>query len=136
MRRPTMSSIPFMIFSGHEAGPGPQPIETRASAKEPSYRAHAMIKVGICGFGYWGPNLVRNFALNPNFEVVAVADKSRVRQEQVRGINANVLTFDDATEMIDHGGIDAVAVATPAATHHAIAAHAIRRRKHVLVEKP
>ena len=43
-----------------------------------------MIKVGICGFGYWGPNLFRNFASHPNFTVVAVADKSKVRQEQVR----------------------------------------------------
>jgi len=95
-----------------------------------------MIKVGICGFGYWGPNLVRNFASNRNFSVVAVADKSKARQEQARSINGNVQTFDDATEMIDNGGIDAVAVATPAATHYAIAAHAIRKRKHVLVEKP
>jgi predicted dehydrogenase len=95
-----------------------------------------MIKVGICGFGYWGPNLFRNFAQHPDFKVVAVAEKSESRQELVRRIDANVLTFDDARDMIEHGNIDAVAVATPAATHFAIAAHAIRKRKHVLVEKP
>ena len=95
-----------------------------------------MIKVGICGFGYWGPNLLRNFAAHPNFTVVAVADKSKMRQEQARRSNDNLLTFDDATEMIEHGNIDAVAVATPVGTHYAIAAHAIRKGKHVLVEKP
>ena len=95
-----------------------------------------MIKVGICGFGYWGPNLFRNFASHPNFTVVAVADKSKVRQEQARRSNANLLTFDDATEMIEHDNIDAVAVATPVGTHYPIAAHAIRKGKHVLVEKP
>lgn len=95
-----------------------------------------MIKVGICGFGYWGPNLFRNFMLHPSFAVTAVADKSKVRQEQARAINGQVLTFDDATEMIDHGGIDAVAIATPVATHYGIAAYAIRKGKHVLVEKP
>src|SRR6476620_3198611 len=95
-----------------------------------------MFKVGICGFGYWGPNLLRNFSASSHFEVVAVADKSSSRQARVREINARIRTFDDANEMIDQSGIDAVAIATPVATHYAIAAHALRKGKHVLVEKP
>jgi predicted dehydrogenase len=95
-----------------------------------------MIKVGICGFGYWGPVLCRNFSQNPKFQVVAVADKSKASRDRARGIDNRLQTFDDAIEMIDNGGIDAVVVATPVATHFAIAAHALRKGKHVLVEKP
>jgi len=95
-----------------------------------------MISVGICGFGYWGPNLFRNFSAHPKFQVVAVADKSKARREQVSAIDSRVRTYDDAIEMIDNGAVEAVAIATPVATHYPIAAHALRKGKHVLVEKP
>jgi predicted dehydrogenase len=95
-----------------------------------------MIKVGICGFGYWGPNLLRNFALHPGFQVVAVADKVPARRERVRSFDARLHVYDDAVEMIDHAELDAVAIATPVATHFPLAAHALSRGKHVLVEKP
>jgi predicted dehydrogenase len=95
-----------------------------------------MIKVGICGFGYWGPNVYRNFEAHPGFEVVAIADKSQARQARVRELDARVRTYDDAIEMIDDGKVDAVAIATPVATHYGIAVHALRKGKHVLVEKP
>jgi predicted dehydrogenase len=95
-----------------------------------------MIKVGICGFGYWGPNLFRNFASHPGFQVAAVADKVAARQERARSIEARMRTYDDAIEMIDQAELDAVAIATPVATHFPLAAHALRRGKHVLVEKP
>lgn len=95
-----------------------------------------MIKIGICGFGYWGPNLFRNFSSHKGFEVVAVADRSKQRQERALGLNPKMRAYDDALEMIDHGGVDAVAIATPVATHFPIAAHALRKGKHVLVEKP
>ncbi len=95
-----------------------------------------MVKFGICGFGYWGPNLFRNLSAHPQIEVVAVADKSEARRQHAQKLNARLKTYDDAIEMIDHGGVDAIAIATPVATHYAIAAHALRKRKHVLVEKP
>src|SRR5689334_9166974 len=95
-----------------------------------------MIRVGICGFGYWGPNLYRNFNSHPSFKVVAIADKSKARQDRVHELHPDLRTFDDAIEMIDNCKLDAVAIATPVATHNAIAAHALRKGKHVLVEKP
>lgn len=95
-----------------------------------------MIRVGICGFGYWGPNLFRNFSLNPNFEVVAVADRMKARQDKALALNSRLKIFDDAKEMFADFEIDAVVIATPVATHYPLAAAALHHGKHVLVEKP
>src|SRR6516225_3464382 len=95
-----------------------------------------MIRVGICGFGYWGPNLYRNFAADTNFEVTAVSDLLSDCREKARRLNGNVALFSDARELIDSGKCDAVAIATPVATHYQLAEYALRKRKHVLVEKP
>jgi predicted dehydrogenase len=95
-----------------------------------------MIRVGICGFGYWGPNLYRNFAANPNFEVVAVSDPLADCRDNARRFNRKIPLYDDAIELIDSGTCDAVAIATPVATHYRLAAHALRKRLHLLVEKP
>jgi predicted dehydrogenase len=95
-----------------------------------------MIKVGICGFGYWGPNLYRNFAANPDFGVVAVSDLLAECRDKARRFNGQLALFADARELIDSGTCDAVAIATPVATHYELAAHALRKGMHVLVEKP
>jgi predicted dehydrogenase len=95
-----------------------------------------MIRVGICGFGYWGPNLYRNFAANPSFEVTAVSDLLADCREKARCLNAKAALFSDARELIDSGKCDAVAIATPIGTHYQLAEYALRKRKHVLVEKP
>jgi predicted dehydrogenase len=95
-----------------------------------------MIRVGICGFGYWGPNLYRNFGSNPNFEITAVSDPLPDCREKARRLSGHLALFDDARELIESDKCDAVAIATPVATHYHLAAHALRRRKHVLVEKP
>jgi predicted dehydrogenase len=95
-----------------------------------------MIRVGICGFGYWGPNLARSFATNPIFRVAAVADRCPERQAKALDALKSVRVFDDADELIDSGEVDAVAIATPVSTHYPLAARALRRSMHVLVEKP
>ena len=95
-----------------------------------------MIKVGICGFGYWGPNLYRNFAVNPKFVVAAVSDPIAECREKARRFEHQLALFADARELIDSGNCDAVAIATPVATHYQLAAHALRKGLHVLVEKP
>src|SRR5262245_48928271 len=95
-----------------------------------------MIRVGICGFGYWGPNLYRNFAANPSFEVVAVSDPLAECREKARRFSRQVAFFADAKELIDSRTCDAVAIATPVATHFELAAYALRNRLHVLIEKP
>jgi predicted dehydrogenase len=95
-----------------------------------------MIRVGICGFGYWGPNLYRNFSANPAFEVVAVSDRREDCRDKARQAKARLRVYDDSRELIDRGEVDAVAIATPVGTHFELAAHALRKGKHVLVEKP
>jgi len=95
-----------------------------------------MINVGICGFGYWGPTLYRNLALNSGFAVTAIADPRDACREQAARLQPGIQTFQDGDELIDKGTVDAVVIATPVSTHYALAARALRRAKHVLVEKP
>ena len=95
-----------------------------------------MIRIGICGFGYWGPNLLRAFSVNPGFQVTAIADRSSDLQNKARGLKPEAAIFADGIELIDSGHVDAVAIATPVSTHCALALHALKRGKHVLVEKP
>jgi predicted dehydrogenase len=83
-----------------------------------------MIKVGICGFGYCGPNLYRNFGANPNFEVVAVSDPLADCRDKARRFNRQIALFADAIELIDSGTCDAIAFAT----HYRFAVHALRKR--------
>ncbi|MGE0280682.1 MAG: Gfo/Idh/MocA family protein [Rhizobiaceae bacterium] len=95
-----------------------------------------MIKIGLCGYGYWGPILYRNFANSPHFDLVAIADRDGSRRERVRSSRPAIKYYDDASELIASPDIDAVAIATPVATHFALAAAAIQSGKHVFVEKP
>src|SRR4051794_36120687 len=95
-----------------------------------------MIKLGICGFGYWGPTLLRVFSVNPAFQVTAIADVSPARQDKARELRPGLATYAAAEELIDSSDVDAVAIATPVSTHYPIALHALKRGKHVLVEKP
>jgi len=95
-----------------------------------------MIRVGICGFGYWGPNLARSFAANPSFSLTAIADRRPECQAKARAYSEKIRVYDDADDLIDGGLVDAIAIATPVSTHHPIAARALKRGLHVLVEKP
>jgi predicted dehydrogenase len=90
----------------------------------------------VAGYGYWGPNLVRNFIASRQFEVVAVADPCAGRREALARSYPGVLAIADAAELMAREDIDAVAIATPVATHYDLACKALRKGKHVLVEKP
>jgi len=94
------------------------------------------VRVGIIGYGYWGPNLVRNFADIPGADVVAVCDVSadRLVGAEIRHPGIDVTT--DARALLARSDIDAVAIATPVSTHFDLAHEALLAGKHVLVEKP
>jgi predicted dehydrogenase len=94
-----------------------------------------MIKLGVIGYGYWGPNLVRNFVESPGATVVAVADLDRERLQEMRSSHPSVRATTDYRELLQDG-LDAVVIATPPVTHHAIARDALQHGLHVLVEKP
>ena len=95
-----------------------------------------MITVGVIGYGYWGPNLVRNFADVPGGNVGFVTDMRAERLSQVRGRYPAVRVSTDYRELIKDPAIDAVAIATPVSSHFDLALAALRAGKHVLVEKP
>lgn len=92
--------------------------------------------MGVIGFGYWGPNLVRNFTEAAGSTVVAVSDLRPERLARVCDRYPAVRTTGDYCELLADPAIDAVVVATPVATHHRLAMAAIEAGKHVLVEKP
>ena len=94
------------------------------------------VSVGIAGYGYWGPNLARNFDGLPGAKVGAVCDSSAERLDHARGNLPSAAMFGDFQEMLDQADLDAVVVATPARTHHALAKAALLAGKHVMVEKP
>lgn len=95
-----------------------------------------MINVGVVGYGYWGPNLVRNFSETPGSQVVAVSDLHADRLALVQGRYPAISTATDYHELLADNRIDAVAIATPVSTHFELASQALRAGKHVLVEKP
>jgi predicted dehydrogenase len=95
-----------------------------------------VIKIGVIGYGYWGPNLVRNFSECGVAEVRAVSDFRGDRLKQVSLRYPSVKTTVDHRELLSDTGIDAVAIATPVSSHYELALQALQAGKHVLVEKP
>ncbi len=94
------------------------------------------IRLGIVGYGYWGPNLLRNFAADGNFEVVVLAERREAVRAKAAKAYPGLLVVEEASEIMSRPDIDAVVIATPVATHYALAKQALISGKHVLVEKP
>ena len=92
--------------------------------------------IGVIGYGYWGPNLVRNFAAGPRTRVVAIAESSPDRREAAAVTVPHIRCVADAAALIADPAVDAVVIATPIFSHHALAKAALEAGKHVLVEKP
>lgn len=95
-----------------------------------------MISVGVIGYGYWGPNLVRNFAESADTTVSAVADLRPERLQLVARRYPGVEVVTDYQQILKNPRIDAVAISTPVSTHFRLAMEALQAGKHVLVEKP
>jgi predicted dehydrogenase len=95
-----------------------------------------MTRVAVIGAGYWGPNLVRNFAACPLATLVAVCDKDPERLKKVLAPYPAVEGVADVDTLLARADIDAVAIATPVGTHAPLALAAMKAGKHVLVEKP
>ena len=95
-----------------------------------------MIKVGVIGYGYWGPNLVRNFMEAPGSTVRAVSDLRPERLAQLNTRYPSIKICSDPQQLFDDSEIDAIAIVTPVSSHFELASAALRAGKHVLVEKP
>ena len=95
-----------------------------------------MIRIGVIGYGYWGPNVVRNLQALDAAQVVAVCDKHPPALKRARHGYPNVQLVSDANEILRSPDIDAVAVVTPVWTHFDLARAALQNGKHVFLEKP
>ena len=102
----------------------------------PSQGAQSVISIGVIGCGYWGPNLIRTFAQLRDCQIVAAADLEGERLEPIRRLYPTVRVVTSPEELLESDHIDAVAIATPIPTHYPLAKAALRRGKHVLIEKP
>lgn len=95
-----------------------------------------MIGVGVVGYGYWGPNLVRNFCELPDARVVAISDSKPEARAVARHRHPGTTIYENPKDLIADRAVDAVVIATPVSTHFEIALEALKAGKHVLVAKP
>ncbi len=95
-----------------------------------------MIRVGVIGYGYWGPNIVRNFDGQERSKVVAVCDQNPSSQRRAHQAYPNVRVMGDSKDLLTATDIDVVAVVTPVWTHYELAKAALENGKHIFVEKP
>lgn len=94
------------------------------------------LRVAVVGAGYWGPNLARNFAMSTEWELVAICDMDLDRARALAKKTGEPAVASSLDELLAEHQLDAIAIATPAKTHYAIAMQAIAAGKHVVVEKP
>jgi predicted dehydrogenase len=111
-------------------------VKTREFNAKHEQRGEVMVKFGVVGYGYWGPNVVRNLDRLESAEVVAVCDKSPASRKKVAKAYPDVLVTEDSAELMSSPDIDAIAVVTPVWTHYELAKAALLNGKHVFVEKP
>jgi predicted dehydrogenase len=95
-----------------------------------------MIRIGVIGYGYWGPNLVRNFSETPGLSVAGVADMDQKKLDIVRKRYPGVKTTTRFEDLLEDFTIDAIAVATPVSTHFELGMAALKAGKHLWIEKP
>jgi predicted dehydrogenase len=116
-----------MTARKHTAGRRFAPVELEEQAP---------LRIAVVGYGYWGPNLVRNVIERPELELATLCERDEARAAAFMQRVPDVPVCSDFDAVLDDPTIDAVLVATPPRTHHALAGAALQAGKHVLVEKP
>lgn len=94
------------------------------------------VRVGVIGYGYWGPNIVRNFSAQDQSRVVALCDKSSKSLRRAHQAYPHLHLTTDCQELLTAPDVDVIAVVTPVWTHYELAKAALENGKHVFVEKP
>lgn len=95
-----------------------------------------MLNVGVIGCGYWGPNLLRNFAQLKDSQVLICADLRNSRLKHMKNLYPHLETTKDYKAVVERDDIDAIVIATPPDTHLPLTLEALEAGKHVFVEKP
>jgi predicted dehydrogenase len=95
-----------------------------------------MLNIGVIGYGYWGPNIVRNLQALNSVKVVGISDKSETSLQRASRAYPSVPVTKDCSELILSPDVDAVAIVTPVWTHYDLAKQALSNGKHIFIEKP
>jgi predicted dehydrogenase len=95
-----------------------------------------MLKFGVIGYGYWGPNIVRNLRSLEGCQVVGICDQTPAARKRIQAAYPEVRIYSDCSELIKSPDVDAIAVITPVWTHYDLTKAALENGKHVFVEKP
>jgi predicted dehydrogenase len=95
-----------------------------------------MIRFGVIGYGYWGPNIVRNLRGLEGCQVVGICDQTPAARKRIQAAYPETPIYSDCNELIRSPEVDAIAVITPVWTHYELAKAALESGKHVFVEKP
>jgi predicted dehydrogenase len=109
---------------------------TLTTQQPPVHKASSVIKFGVVGYGYWGPNIVRNLRGLEGCEVVGICDQTAAARKRIQAAHPGVPVHSDFRELIKSPDVDAIAVITPVWTHYELAKAALENGKHVFVEKP
>jgi predicted dehydrogenase len=112
------------------------PPESKSFMSEPRTQQTSAIKFGVIGYGYWGPNVVRNLAGLEGAQLVSICDKSARARLRAHKMHPGMNMTSDAMDIIKSPDIDAVAIVTPVWTHYELTKMALENGKHVFVEKP
>src|SRR5713101_5622056 len=95
-----------------------------------------MLRFGVIGYGYWGPNIVRNLRSLEGCQVVGVCDQSPAARKRVQSAHPGIPVYSCPAELTGSPDVDAIAVITPVWTHYELAKAALENGKHIFVEKP
>src|SRR2546425_9987717 len=95
-----------------------------------------MVRFGVIGYGYWGPNVVRNLTSLEGSELMAVCDKRQAARRRLQKAHPGIAIATEASEILGSADVDAVAVVTPVWAHYELAKAALENGEHVFVEKP
>jgi predicted dehydrogenase len=104
--------------------------------ESPARPRRDVVRIAVIGYGYWGPNVVRNVSSLESFELVAICDQDAAALKRAGRVYPGVRLTSDAADVLTAPDIDAVAVVTPVWTHFELAKKALQNGKHVFVEKP
>ncbi len=116
--------------------PASQSIEPASNESMHKGNGETVVKFGVVGYGYWGPNVVRNLDQLDGSEVVAVCDKSPTARKRIHKTYPHIKVVAETAELMSSTEIDAVAIVTPVWTHYELTKAALENGKHVFVEKP
>ncbi|MGR3303158.1 MAG: Gfo/Idh/MocA family protein [Candidatus Scalindua sp.] len=95
-----------------------------------------MFHIAVIGFGYWGPNIIRNFAAHPDCHVKYICDMNNDARNRAKDLYPNIEVIDNQELIFQDSEIDIVAIVTPVSTHFELAKKALESGKHIFLEKP